>query len=96
MTFSSDMERELNPVTTLFRFKCNVCGEIIEYEDYEKSPLKETCVLCEYKMTHNPVEIHTLEYYIEEIKKSRKSGYYAVEDAIYFLEMEKNGVGWLP
>jgi Fe2+ or Zn2+ uptake regulation protein len=95
MTFSSDMDRELNPITTLYRFKCDECGEIIEYEDYENSPLKETCALCEYKLTHSAIEIETLNYFITEIKKNRKSKYRVVEDAIYIMELQKMNMGEL-
>lgn len=89
MTYSRDMQTELDPITDLFRTTCQKCGKVIEYEDYRGTPLRSECSLCEFKSTHSKGEVSELSEIMTHIRSTRVSSYLLVEDAIYFWKYWK-------
>lgn len=90
MTYDNDLQHEIDPQTTLHQFRCELCDQIIEYEEFSETPVKRICCLCEFKESHTGSELAELMEKITELKKYRKSDYLLVEDAVYFWYVYKN------
>ena len=90
MTFHRDLVSEICPETDLFRGMCDSCGQVMEYEDNQGTPMRTTCRLCEFKETHSEKDIVELKKIIVQLRKIRRSDYLLVEDAIYIFECAKD------
>jgi hypothetical protein len=89
MTYHRDLVSENCPETDLFRGVCDSCGQMMEYEDYQGTPMRKMCSLCAFKESHSIKELMELKKIMAQLRKIRRTDYLLVEDAIYIFECAK-------